>query len=242
MKTDHSITKGYPWDTIISKERFGVRPNIIIDLKDARKTKFWVNKNEYPEYRAASWLQRKIAGRLIDFLEFRIFDYTEALHVAETQIAHMQEEQPFLAEDFGFVKTVGPTEISDNPLKIYTSKYDDRLSIFRNDDEEHEWHLLRRVADGSFGDTTLQLPNHRIAYAAFLALGVKVEDDESQEKEIMRDKQEKLIDFVATYAENTICLKAFDEDDARSRAKFIFETGDFGIADCDFEKILITNK
>jgi hypothetical protein len=245
MKTDHSITKGYPYDTVISRERFKIRPNIILDRKDKNKTKLWMNKGDYPDYRPASWLQEKIAGKLIDFLEFRIFDYAEALMVAESQIDHLLEEGPFLPEDFGFIKTVGPKEIFDNPAKIYTSKYDDSISLFRNDNEECEWHMLKRV-NGAFNDTKLLLPNHRIAYAAFLALGVKVEEEKPQEKEEMRNEKQELKEFKALYRGTTvthsITVKAYDEEDARSRAKFIFETGDFGVSLVEFQELEIINQ
>lgn len=253
MKTDHSTTKGYPYDTIISQERFKIRPNIILDRNDKNKTKFWINEGDYPGYRKADWLQRLFARDIIDFLEFRIFDYAEALFVAETQIAHLQEEQPFLPEDFGFVKTVGPKEIFDNPTKIYTSRYNESVSLFQNDDEECEWHLLERIhnnAGNTFKDTKLQLPNHRIAYAAFLALGVRVEEDKSQAQEIIRDEKEEMKEFVAWYAagmlertpwEHVIKLKAYDEEDARDRAKFIFETGEFGLDNVNSKDIKFLN-
>jgi hypothetical protein len=249
MKADHSITKGYPYDTIISQERFKVRPYVILDHKDKRKTKFWVDKGTFTDYKPATWLQRKIAGKLIDFLEFRIFDYAEALYVAETQITHLQEEQPFLPEDFGFIKTVGPVEIHDNPVKIYTSRYNDTISLFRNDEQECEWILLKRV-NGTFQDTKLQIPNHRIAYAAFLALGIKVENDKTEEEnQDMRDSKSEMKEFRADYSDGVddgirawINLKAYDEEDARSRAKFIFETGDFGIKEpIKFSEVSITN-
>lgn len=240
MTTDHSITKGYPYGTIISQERFKIRPNIILDRKDKNKTKLWMSKGEFPEYRPAGWLQRFIAGPLIDFLEFRIFDYAEALLVAENQIGHLLEERPFIPEYFGFIKTVGPKDIHDNPTKIYTSTWNENISLFRNDEEECEWHLLTRKE--GFHDTQLQLPNHRIAYAAFYALGIKVEGHQEGEQE--RDAGEKLKDFTASYygsaATQTIKVKAYDEQDAREKAQFIFETGDFDITETvDRDKLKI---
>jgi hypothetical protein len=245
MKTDHSITKGYPHEGVISRERFKIRPNIILDRKDKNKIKLWMNKGEYPEYKPATWLQKLFAGKLIDFLEFRLFDYAEALMVAENQIDHLQEEQPFIPEDFGFIKAVGPKEIFDDPTKIYTSKYDENVSLFRNDDEECEWHMLKRI-DGAFNDTKLLLPNHRIAYAAFTALGVKIEGIKPQQKEEdMKDQELKQFNVQCEQGGviHKITLKAFDHEDARSRAKFIFETGDFDIKEAvEFENLTITNQ
>lgn len=259
MKTDHSITKGYPYEKIISQERFKNRLKIILDRTGVRKkedvTNIWADPILYPDYKPATWLQRKIAGKVIDFLEFRLFDYAEALLVAENQIEHLLEERPFIAEDFGFVKTVGPKDIHDNPTKIYTSKWNDNISIFENDDEEHEWHMLTR-AEG-FHDTKLILPNHRIAYAAFLALGIKVEAEE-REVELEWVNVKDLKYFRAEYYDGVVVdmasdekawkgykswanLKAYDEIDAREKAKYIFETGDiFGLKDVDPEKITIT--
>lgn len=251
MNPGHSITKGYPYEKVISQERFKNRIKIILDRRHTRKnkdvTELYADPLLYPDYKPATWLQRFIAGKIIDFLEFRIFDYAEALMVAESQIQHILEEQPFLPEDFGFIKTVGPKDVTDNPTKIYTSKYNDKISLFQNDEEDNEWVLLTRRDDGSYFDTKLQIPNHRIAYALFYGLNVKVEDE--KDVEVERDEKAELKSFRAEYSDDIpdgirawTNLKAFDEVDAREKAKYIFETGEvFSFEVTNPEKIIITN-
>lgn len=252
MKPGHSITKGYPHDTIISQERFKNRLGVFLDKGRKNKVHFLVDKAFYPDFKGI-YPRMSAAGfrRAIDFLIFRLFDYAEALLVAENHIEHLLEEQPFIAEDFGFIKVVGPKDITDNPTKIYTSKYDDTISIFRNMSEEYEWHLIKNNG-GAFQDTKLLIPNHRIAYALFFALGIKVEEVSKQEEE----KSGVLKDFTVMYSEPkmladaetpqseaiAITLKACDEEDARSKAQFIFANGNFGFKKVTPENLTIINK
>lgn len=109
---------------------------------------------------------------------FRLFDYAEALIVAENQINHILQDDPFIPEEFGFIKMLGPKDIKDRPEKIYVSKHNEDITLFRSPDKNYEWHMLERKADDAFKDTVLYLPNHRIAYAAFVALSIKVEDND----------------------------------------------------------------
>lgn len=252
MKPDHSITKGYPYDIIISKDRFKHRLDPILDRSKGDRIMLTVNPEVYPEFTGIRWFHRLFAGWLIDFLMFRVFDYAEALLVAETQIEHLLKEEPFLPEDFGFIKIVGPKEISDNPVKIYSSKYNEKISLFRNLEQDCEWVLIEKGEDSAFKQTMLQLPNHRIAYAAFTALSVKIEEINNNQKiNIMSEKKEVVLkEFKAVYnnpqiaREETITLKAEDKNDAITKAKFIFETEEkfYLPAVCEFHHITITEE
>jgi hypothetical protein len=177
MKTDHSISKGYPFDKVMSQERFKNRPVIVLNTENYKVESQW-DKETFPTYKKPNFLQRLLAGSIINFLTFRLFDYAEALIVAENQIKHILQDEPFIPEEFGFVKMLGPKDIKDRPEKIYVSKYNEDITLFRSPDKNHEWHLLERKADDAFKDTVLNLPNHRIAYAAFVALSIKVEEND----------------------------------------------------------------
>lgn len=244
MTPDHGITKGYPYDIIISKERFKNRLGLLLDRSKNNRIQLTVDKATYPSFPGVTWYHRFFTGQLIDFLFFRLFDYAEALTVAENQIEDLLTEGPFIPEDFGFFKAVGPKEISDNPTVIYISRYDENISIFRNTVEEYEWRLVKNE-NGNFKDTKLTLPSHRIAYAAFFALGIQVET--SQTPDIMRTKKDKLKDFTVEYnpingvGPYTLIVKAYDKQDARSRAKFIFETADFGISVVEFNELEVND-
>ena len=182
MKPAHSITKGYPFDIVMSKDRFKNRPIVLLDFANKERILIEVDPIVYPTFKKPSLLAKLFGGKTIDFLLHRLFDYAEALTVAETQVEHLLTDDPFIPEDFGFFKAVGPKTIHDNPSKIYISKHNEAVSIFRNADPEkkYDWRVLVRKTSDSFTETQLCLPNHRIAYAAFYALGIKVEDDGSE--------------------------------------------------------------
>lgn len=242
MTIDHSTSKGYPYDIIISRDRFKYRMDPLIDKKTG-KILIRPAAEAYPGFTGFTWLNRLFAGWQIDFLMFRIFDYAEALTVAENQIEHLLEEQPFLPEDFGFIKSVGPKEVTDNPTKIYISIYDESLSIFRNMNEDFEWHLIKNEG-GAFKDTKLQIPNHRIAYALFFALGIKVE--EIKEKELSPELRGDVKPYDVLYTENNdvpvhhkIMVKAINDKDAIEKGKYILENGGFGLTDISADKITV---
>lgn len=254
MNTDHSITKGYPYDIIISKDRFKHRLDPILDHANKGRILLNIDPQVYLDFKGVNWYHRLFAGSIIDFLFFRVFDYAEALHVAEAQIEHLLQEEPFLPEDFGFVKIVGPKEIHDNPVKIYTSRYNDNTSIFRNLEQDCEWILIEKGDDNAFKQTKLQLPNHRIAYAAFVALSVQVEEKEEinnnqKINNMSKNKQFKAVYFNANADSNRsksaeIIVSAEDKSDAMAKAKFIFET-DYSLAlpsICEFHHITITEE
>jgi hypothetical protein len=174
MKPDYSITKGYPYDGVMSRTRFRNRPAVVLN-KD-NKVVIDCDKSSFPDFKRPNFIQRLFAGKVIDFLLFRLFDYAEALIVSDSQVEHLLSDDPFIPEEFGFLKAVGPKEISDNPVKVYVSRYDDSVSLFRDQEKASVWHLLIRNEDLSFKEYSLIIPNHRIAYAVFFSLGIKVEE------------------------------------------------------------------
>lgn len=253
MKPDHSTTKGYPYDIIISRDRFKYRLDPILDHANKGRILLNISPDVYPDFKGIKWIHRKIAGSIIDFLFFRIFDYAEALHVAEQQIEDLLLEAPFIPEEFGFVKILGPKDVTDNPVKIYTSKYNDNISIFRNLEEECEWILIEKGDDSAFKQTKLHIPNHRIAYAAFTALSIKIEEINNNIKTetMSQNKQSK---FKAVYYNGNadpnrknsaeIIVTAENKSDAMTQAKFIFET-DKSLelpTICEFHHITITEE
>lgn len=253
MKPDHSTTKGYPYDIIISRDRFKYRLDPILDHANKGRILLNISPEVYPDFKGIKWIHRKIAGRIIDFLFFRIFDYAEALHVSEQQIEDLLLEAPFIPEEFGFLKILGPKDVTDNPVKIYTSKYNDNISIFRNLEEECEWILIEKGDDSSFKQTKLHIPNHRIAYAAFTALSIKIEEINNNIKTetMSENKQSK---FKAVYYNGNadpnrknsaeIIVTAENKSDAMTQAKFIFET-DKSLelpTICEFHHITITEE
>lgn len=204
-KVDHAINKGYPFGNIISLERFCNRVAPLIDMGN-HKIQITVDPKIYPGFNGITKLMRLFAGSTIDFLLFRIFDYAEALNVAESQIkAFLQDEMPFIPEDFGFFKAVKPKDIKDNPAVIYVSLFDDSISMFRNNDSDFEWVIVRREED-KFKELKVQLPNHRIAYALFHAISIKVEN-----KKVINSLSTNK--FRATYTEpgkDVIIVKSFE--------------------------------
>lgn len=174
MNADHSTSKGYPFDTVISQERFKFRLSPLLD-RGNYKVQITVDPAVYPDFKGIKKIMRLFAGSVIDFLLFRVFDYAEALTVAEQQIKDILTDAPFIPEEFGFFKAIKPKEITDNPAIIYISVYDTNISLFRNT-EDCQWTMVKRLED-AFTETKLIIPNHRIAYALFYALGVKVEEE-----------------------------------------------------------------
>lgn len=173
MNADHSTSKGYPFETVISQERFKYRLSPLLD-RGNYKVQVTVDPAVYPGFKGIKKIMRLFAGSVIDFLLFRVFDYAEALTVAEQQIKDLLTDAPFIPEEFGFFKAIKPLEITDNPAIIYISVYDSNISLFRNT-EDCQWTMVKRT-DDVFTETVITIPNHRIAYAFFYALGVKVEE------------------------------------------------------------------
>lgn len=118
-----------------------------------------------------------------------IQELQKALEIAENQIDDMLHEDPFMPETFGFEVAHRNMGIHEPPVRIYLSKYNERYTLFRKpgtpgdkDWNPMAWILKEKMPDGSFKDIELNLCSHRIAYAAFYALGVQVKDKTFVEK------------------------------------------------------------
>lgn len=96
------------------------------------------------------------------------------LRIAETQIADMLIERPFIPEDFGFDAIVKPESVQDVPVTIYMSKYDNSVVMYR----EGEGWVIQKKRDGTNIIIELQVKFEcqRIAYAFFWAMSIQVED------------------------------------------------------------------
>jgi hypothetical protein len=222
-KPGHSTTKGYPYEKSISREQLVSRPILTIDNEN--RVRMSVEPGAFPRMK-----ETMSDEEMLDFLYDRLFDFQEALKIAENQITHILEDSPFIPDDFGFKKTVGPKSIKDNPTKIYTSKYNDKISLFRNDEDPLEWVILEKQENDIFRQTKLRIPNHRIAYAVFYSLNIQVHgDNEVKSFNIEVREMEK---FTASYSPDgddskkvTVPVFMADDDhDARTRAKFYVET------------------
>lgn len=221
-KANYSTSKGYPYDKVISQERFKHRLITTLDMP-TRKVTIEADKRVYPDFKAPSWIARLFGGKVIDFFMFRLLDYNEALIVAEQQIIDLLTDAPFIPEEFGFFKAIKPKSPFDNPAVVYVSRYDSSISLFRDPTKDSSWILTTREKDDEFKTIELNLLNHRIAYAAFFALGIQVEGEYKEDNSyVVKD-----IPFTATYTHNdadpvTIKFRAH-EDSALDIAAFILE-------------------
>lgn len=113
----------------------------------------------------------------LDFLKIR-------LETAENQIEEIFHEMPFTPETFGFELIHQNKDIHEKPVRMYISKYNDAITLYQKPSDPlsdtfnpYQWVLLEKITDGQFKEEiNLVLPCHRIAYAAFYALGVKIEE------------------------------------------------------------------
>jgi hypothetical protein len=193
-----------------------------------------------------------------EFVFHRLYDFSEALKIAEEQIQTLLEEMPFIPEEFGFEVIHRPETISDSPVRVYASKYDPRFTLFRevmdvNSMETfrpENWVLMKNEND-EFQEIKVKLPCHRIAYAVFYSLGVKVEleqheADKAPVAELPPVKETNLFDV--TFTRDTAYafiekISAVDESDARTKALFLFQTDDFYTnvpKDIQFEELTVT--
>jgi len=170
---DHSTCKEYPWDgakTLIAfpkEQRFTEFEKVIIDPEIEN----YVNIGG-----------EKFKHKKVKELACRVIDAEHALQLAETQIQDMTAETPFVPEEFGFEVIHRPDSITEAPIRMYQSVFDSKYSMHRllsvKGDLEHQygWKLITKRDDNTFDEITLNLPCHRIAYAAFVALDIKVEE------------------------------------------------------------------
>jgi hypothetical protein len=164
---DHSISKGYPFGSDIAsvvayprEKRFSEE----ITIDDEDDTFIQIGEEKFHN------------RKLVETAK-RLMDCTFALATAETQIQDMMKEDPFIPEDFGFEILHKPETVKDSPVRVWGSKYDDNYSLYRKIGEKYGWVILKKRADGTFDEIPVNLPCHRIAYALFTALMIKVEEE-----------------------------------------------------------------
>lgn len=247
MNPGHKITEGYPHIGPISREIFKNRP-IVEQMNDG---KIQVTIDE------AIWGNIEDKGPRNDFEDFllhRLFDYSEALKAAEDQITDMLHEDPFVPEDFGFVLMHKNKDITEAPVRIYTSKFDDTIILYRKpgsiDDKDWNpamWVLEQKAIDPSGNDqnpckltTILNLPCARIAYAAFFAIGIKMKEEKVYDPNIDLDddlppapshivqfyRKDGIVQDNCSFNDLTrkIGINAPTDKEALTQAKFLLET------------------
>lgn len=157
-----SIQKGYPFDGAKTLELF---PNRLNPTLVNERVQITIDPKIFPTYYTEN-------QDLSDFLLARVFDYHKALEVAEQQIKDMQEEFPFLPEDFGFTPDKLPVEGSDYQRTFYIKG----TNILTRDGDD-KWIL------GIFGASPVKLSiaNSHEAYVVFKSLGV-ISDEEFGEE------------------------------------------------------------
>lgn len=129
------------------------------------------------------------------------------------------------------------------------------------------WVLQKKAEDGSFSTLDVSLPCHRIAYAFFYAMQIQMQDSCVEEVEevkeadveviyepnaelnIIANPPKGFINFSVDYVSNIVMLDgkrmnislqniiALDEKDAQTQAKFLIETGDYGVGFVDFHEL-----
>lgn len=173
----HSLVKSLPFIAIASIELFKNRPKI------------WLGEhgNVFVDIDEKIWgkVEQDDAG-LKEFAMHRLYDFDQALQMAEGQIIEILKEEPFIPEDFGFELIYKPETIHDSPVRVYESKFCPGLTLHRDvappegDHDYSVWTLMKKNEDGTFSNQKLKLPCHRIAYAVFFAMGVQIEPAEGE--------------------------------------------------------------
>lgn len=189
----HSTNKGYPYNNVPSREMYKNRVVVGVDAQN-KPIITWDNEH-FPD--APDFLEEDSNNTRIHFLLCRLLDSHEALKIAEDQVDSLLEEKPFLPEHFGFELVHRHEDIADPPARIYISKYNDSVSLYRKPGEVEDpmwdpsiWILLRKMEDGTFRQDEVRILCHRIAYAFFCALQIQVEDKINMETALSEEIQE----------------------------------------------------
>lgn len=167
---DHATSKGYPFDEVKSvisyppDERF----TATVEYNAGEETYVKIGEEQFKH-------------KMIKSLTQQLVKCDRALAMAEQQIGDMLTEDPFLPEEFGFEQLVAPQTIQDVPVRVWASKMTENYSLYRIPGSQYGWMLQRKEEDGSFVGIPMNMPCHRIAYAVFVALGVKVEEPAKEE-------------------------------------------------------------
>lgn len=177
---DHSTCKGYPWTGVKTEDSYPF---------ENRFTKFQKVMLDPAQPTYVNIGGEKFMHKKIKELACHLIDAEDALMKAEDQIKFMQEDSPFVPEEFGFECVARPESITEAPIKIYCSKYNQNYSIYKVFGKRYDWKLLIKKDDVTFDELTLYFPCHRIAYAFFVAMGVKVEGAIDIEFEVSHDSE-----------------------------------------------------
>lgn len=161
----HQISKGYPWNGVMSKSFSEVKAIFKFDKIEGEEAYgFFVNG------------ARMDAGNHQGICESG-YILQEALEIAEEQITDMLSEKPFVPENFGFDAIVKPKSTTDFPVTIYQSKFDENVVIFRNSKHDYGWTVQQKQPEGAtppIKESEFIFPCERIAVAVFYAMGVQV--------------------------------------------------------------------
>ena len=160
----HRISKGYPWNTIASKE--------FSDAISSFKFKKIEGEEAYGFFIDNARMDSKNNQNICE----SGYILQEALAIAEEQIADMLLERPFIPEAFGFEVIVKPKSTSDFPVTIYQSKFDENVIIFRNNRTDSGWTVQQKQPEGTtppIKESEFDFPCERIAVAVFYAMGIK---------------------------------------------------------------------
>jgi hypothetical protein len=196
----HSINEGYPYNEIVTR---GAMPNRLA-FGVNEKGQILVNWN--PEV----FQVEDAPEALKDFFIHRLADYHEALNTAEGQIEDILNEMPFIPEEFDFELIVKPEDISDSPVRLYQSKHCPEYSLYRplgdpNDLnwDPAQWVILKKESDNTFKPIPVNIPCHRIAYALFYALGIRIRPDmskvmhEASTSAPVREEEQKVVNITS---------------------------------------------
>lgn len=158
----NSLFGGYPYGDPKSQEVF---PNRLeINLVDG-KVSVHVNTETY------------ILTEEDDFKDFildRLFDYSNALSIAEQQVRDLQVDYPFIPQDLGFEETDVVFEGDGFVPKCYKKG---KHLLGRVAGTDHDWFLSEHGI--------IKLETANIAFTVFRSLGVI--DGEEVEKEVIID-------------------------------------------------------
>jgi hypothetical protein len=172
----HAINKGYPFNGILSKVTYQQesRP----DIRYNEETKKLGGNIPIPKDSTGPETKEDEHDLLLEHL----YTALRALSDAEGQISDLMEESPFIPEDFGFEVVHEHKDTTEPPVRIYISRFNTGVAIFRKPGEPNDanwnpeiWTIQRNI-DGVMKTDDVWLPCHRIAYAVFLGLMIKIEE------------------------------------------------------------------
>lgn len=174
-----ALNKGYPYARVESEAQLPNRVRIVLEAD---------NVITLLQHNFSIPMPEDDLQAFADFLMGRCFDFQEALKTAENQIKDLLTDDAFVPQELGFELISKPETIHDIPARIYASKYDDQFILYREmynvSDAEIDttrWIIQKKIiGTDKFDKIPVRIPNHRIAYALFYALGVKMEPEQSE--------------------------------------------------------------